>query len=206
MYDIDMLRFQGSNKHAGPRLVASDVEAWLRRHIIDVYPDTMEAVDYASYRPPSPEHVLKAFQVGCQQEERIRVDLCKVVKLVNKCCGTAIDPSETAWQRVGLEEQRKVLRQDEMHKLHTALGAALVQKERKEREARLITLGPYRVDPELAAHCPACLQHLPTGLLLKQQTTVQLGTVVKPRQPAAQLPGESVAGGTSGMEQGDGSL
>lgn len=188
MHDVEMLRYD-SKRHAGPRLYGTPEENWLRGYIIDVYPDTMKGVDYAGYRPPQPEHVLEAFRKGCHQERRIRVNLGRVVKLVNKCCKTTFDPSEVVWWRVGLEEQREQLRKSEMNKLHSALSAALTDKERQELEARLVTFGPYRVDPEQAAQCPCCHQQLPNGLPLKLQPAPQPGLVAKPRQSGSQTLG-----------------
>ncbi|WP_328335849.1 MULTISPECIES: hypothetical protein [unclassified Streptomyces] len=192
MHDVDLLRFEKRQTHAGARLHPTPEEAWLQSHIVDVYAGTMDGVDYRAYCPPDEEQVLEAFWHGCRQQEDIRVNLCRVVEIVNKRCRTTFDPSDVAWWRVGLEEHRKQLRKDVVTKLHTALVAALVKKEQQEIEARLVTLGPYRVDPEKTPQCPCCRQELPTGLPLARQPTAQQEMTAEPRQPRPQLAGELV--------------
>jgi hypothetical protein len=163
MHDVEMLRFGGGRKHAGPRLYGTPEETWLRGWVCSVHDGTMEGVDYGSYKPPGAEKVWEAFWKGCHQERPLRVDLSGVVKMVNKCCGTTLDPSEVAWWRAGLEAQRSRERQELIDGLHGAFAELAVKKERQECEARQIDFGRIRIDPLTVARCPCCLRNVEPG-------------------------------------------
>ncbi|SCD41761.1 hypothetical protein F558DRAFT_02168 [Streptomyces sp. AmelKG-A3] len=172
MHDVEMLRYGDSGRHAGPRLCGTPEESWLRCHVTDVHSGAMYGVDAHGYRPPSSDEVLSAFRNGCYSETPIRVNLQRVVALVNKRCGTAFDPSEVAWWRVGLEEKRCSERRDLLHQMRCALSGLAVEKERCERELRQIDFGRIVVDPATVTRCPCCQQKVDSGFFPAQRPAV----------------------------------
>ncbi|WP_129768655.1 hypothetical protein [Streptomyces sp. L-9-10] len=173
MSDVEMLRFRDTDKHAGARICPTREERWLLGYVIDVYSDTMNGFDYTSYKPPTSDHILEAFRNGCHQERPIKIDLRRVVALVNKSCGTGIDPSELMWWRVGLEERRQHERRVLLRTMHRALEGFCAEKERREWEARQINFGPVRVDPLTVTECPTCQRSVEPGHFPVQRSGAQ---------------------------------
>lgn len=160
MHDVVRTRFTGSSRHAGAFLMGSAEEIWLRRKIREICPGTAYLSDAPSYRPPSPDEIVRVFVEGCFQEQQLPLDLQKLVKLVNRYGKVNFDPSEVQWWRVGLDAQRQQERHALLTRMRGALDQVVAAKEQREIEARMLTAGPYRFDPEVTAHCPCCKQEV----------------------------------------------
>ncbi|MFJ6617351.1 hypothetical protein ACIQOW_07180 [Kitasatospora sp. NPDC091335] len=147
-----------NGKLAGAGLRLTPEHQWLLDQVTALAPQLGWAVDSRNYRPPTAAEVQEAFRRGCLADGEVRVDLTKVTGMVNAACKSAFDPSEIAWQRLGREELNKQKKAQELSRLAAALRQHASRQKRLEAEARMITLGPFRVDPTAIEFCPCCQQ------------------------------------------------
>ncbi|MEU7183861.1 hypothetical protein [Streptomyces celluloflavus] len=171
MPDVTFSNFTGTSRRAGAFLRPTLVQAWIKGQIHRLRGHGFYLVEDHNYRPPTSEEILAAFIQGCR-DEVVGVDLDKVVALVNKHCGTSFDPAEVVWWRVGLEEERYRQRASLLHGMHAALGRMVVERGRREREARMVTI-TYRYDPDDVTQCPCCGRDLGAYSIPTQQRGVQ---------------------------------
>ncbi|MFD9372120.1 hypothetical protein ACFWA6_31085 [Streptomyces sp. NPDC060020] len=179
MWDVQISYFQGGRRRAGAFLTPTPAQRWIKWRIWHAVPAAGFLVEASEYRPPTPDDVLKVFLEGCS-EEVLKTDLLvQIVSLVNKHCGSAFDPSEVAWWRVGLEQQRHRDRQALYARFHRAVGEFSAEKDRLETEARKVDFGPVRIDPLTVTHCPCCHQRVAPGFLPVQRAAVPAAAVAR---------------------------
>ncbi len=164
MPEIDLVRFSGSGRHAGALICMTAEEAWLRQQTLKVMGALNYAADMGAYRKPATEDVVTAFRRGLYDDVRW-IDVYKLTLLVNKHCGASFDPSEVSWFSAGLERDRATHRRELLERSARGFGALLRDLYAEEVERRMVTVGPFRLDPvQPPANCPCCLQEMPTGL------------------------------------------
>lgn len=172
MWDVEFTHFRDSGRRAGAFLTPTPAQRWIKDRIRRSVASTAYLVEASEYRPATRDEILGAFMEGCR-EETLRIGLLvQVISLVNKHCGTAFDPSEIAWWRVGLEEERHRERQALFARFHQAIDQLSVEMERREIEARQIDFGPVRIDPVTVTHCPCCRQAVAPGSFPVQRPRV----------------------------------
>lgn len=162
MYDVDTTYFEGNSRRAGAYLLGTSEERWLSRRLRLAVPEARYLSDASKYRPPTPAEILTTFVKSCHEDNLRGIDLRKLVEIVNKHCSTNFDVSEVMWWRVGLENRRAEERRTMLTRMHRHLTVLRDAKEHEEKEARMVTKGPYRFDPEGIDCCPLCHREIET--------------------------------------------
>lgn len=188
MYDVHGVYFTNGRK-AGAHLSMNMEERWLKTRVATTCLACRYLSDTSSYAPPSKKDVLEVFVEGIRADVLGMVDLRKLTKIVNQFCGTSFDPSEVSWWRQGLVNDRAVQRREAVAAVHAAVVRLTRHRERLEREARMITVGPFRFDPDTAKVCPACHQDRP-GRGFPQQQQGAAGQAITPLLVAGDREGE----------------
>lgn len=161
---IETLKFK-NGRCAGACLYRTPEEAWLHKWVLRVTDRGNYAADAMEYRVPTKDEVLRAFCVGLAQPTTPRrMSVAKATQLVNKHCGTDFDLSETAWEVLGYQRNWVAERAEIACRIAQGMSMLLGRRQVQERERRMVTVGPFRVDPATIQHCPCCSQELPSAL------------------------------------------
>ncbi|MFE2412342.1 hypothetical protein ACFXDE_28740 [Kitasatospora sp. NPDC059408] len=144
----------------GVRLVANQEQHWLWEQLITAFPYVGRSATASDYRRPTAAEVRVAFEQGCYSSDMFGVELAALTSLVNAYCQTSYDPAEVAWER-----ERRARQKDQLMcgtyrlQLSRAMHNLAAKLERQSIEARMVTVGPFRVDPQMALDsCPCCLR------------------------------------------------
>ncbi|MFC7928614.1 hypothetical protein [Streptomyces cinereoruber] len=173
MDDVEVSYFKGRRKRSGAFLSPTPAQRWLKNRIRRSVPGTTFLVEDEGYRPATKQDILQVFIDGCHEENLDLSLLPQITALVNRSCGTRIDPSEVAWWRVGLESERQKKRDALLASLHRSLVKLFAEREHQEIEARKVTFGPIVFDPISVTECPCCHQSVTPGTFPNQRQPFQ---------------------------------
>lgn len=159
---IDQFKYD-NGRCAGASLRMSRPEQWLHNWTLKTTNRLNHSADYHAYVAPTNSEILRALKAGLTQR-RTSVDVAKVVKIVNTHCGTDFALSETAWSVLGYQLTWDEERDSLMQRLVNAFNSTQESRLQEERRRRLITVGPFEIDPTTQQSCPCCQQTFPNGL------------------------------------------
>ncbi|MDQ1017659.1 hypothetical protein [Streptomyces afghaniensis] len=158
-------------KCAGARFYPSSEEGWLLKWTLKVTGRENNSADFSAYVAPSKEEILLALRTGLAQRRTPRwLDVARAVKIVNECCGTTFDPGETAWSVVDYQMRWDERRIEIAQRLAGAMNALHDRRHRQEKEQRMISVGPFRIDPVSEQRCPCCQQEIQNGFPVQVRT------------------------------------
>lgn len=170
---VTLVTYTDTGKPGGAILTMTNEEGWLRRETLKVMGVANYAADSRIYRKPSRDDVVTAFQRGLYDDVSW-INVATLTALVNRSCDTSFDPSEVAWESEGIERRKSVHKRELMELSASALGRLLRKRYAAEVERRMVTVGPYRVDPvQPPANCPCCLQEIRSGLPLQRSGSIE---------------------------------
>ncbi|MFD5027003.1 hypothetical protein [Streptomyces sp. NPDC058373] len=150
---------------AGARFYLSPEEDWLLGWTLEVTNRANYSADYHAYVAPTADEVLLALRTGLAQRRiPLRVNVARAVKIVNEFTGADFDLSETAWSVVKYQASWEEERTEVAQRLASSMKTLHASRSQRERERRMIRVGPFEIDPESQASCPCCLQGMPYGL------------------------------------------
>ncbi|MEW1546152.1 hypothetical protein [Streptomyces tsukubensis] len=152
-------------KCAGARIPLSCEEDWLLDWTLKVTGRGNYSADFSKYTAPTKEEILLALRTGlAQRRTPLRLDVAKAVKIVNKHCGTNFDPGETAWSVVDYQRRWNDRRAELMHRIAGGMQELHNLVSQREVEQRMVSVGPFLIDPTSQRRCPCCQQDVLNGI------------------------------------------
>ncbi len=208
--------FSGYRDTAGIGFRRSPSHTWLLRHLQSIEPRTGLPVDSPRYLVPTPVQLREALRLGCTLAPDPTVDLAAVVQMVNDFGRTGaaepgpntFDLPEVQWACVGIKHERH----HALEQLAAGLRTWAAEREQAEVEARKVTTGPFRIDPEAPGdRCPCCLREFtadapwnPTAIsaVAQRDGSEQAVPVSGPDQSPGSMPVQRLALPVSPLEFG----